>query len=102
MEKIHKKEFSTIENLIEKAKLVGFDTVPESTTALEAKIARIFQETGKHYTAQAIHGLLPEKPAKYFSDKLWYMARKGTLEMVTDSQGNRQRGWYRWGGNPSS
>jgi len=91
-------DFSEMKNLLEKAKLVGFDEVPESTTALEAKIAAIFQETGKHYTAQAIHGLLPEKPAKYFSDKLWYMARKGTLEMVTDQKGRRQRGWYKWSG----
>ncbi len=84
-----------IKDLIENAKLVGFDKVPESTTALEADIAAIFRETGKKFTAQAIHGILAGKyanPAKYYSDKLWYMEKKGTLVHCG------VRGWYRFNG----
>jgi len=92
-----KKEISEIKisEIIEKAMLVGFEKLPESTTQLEADIAAIFRETGKKYTAQAIHGLLSEKysnPAKYYSDKLWYMEKKGTLEHCG------VRGWYKFRG----
>ena len=95
MEKTNNPVSSNIEEIIKNAKLVGFDKVPESTTALEADIARIFQETGKKYTAQAIHKLLAGKypnPAKYYSDKLWYMEKKGTLEHCG------VRGWYKFRG----
>ena len=92
-----KKEISEIKisEIIKKARLVGFEKLPESTTQLEADIAAIFRETGKKYTAQAIHKLLAEKysnPAKYYSDKLWYMEKKGTLEHCG------VRGWYKFRG----
>ncbi len=85
-------------NLIEKAMELGFDEVPQSTSALESDIAAIFQETGKKFTAQAIHGLLKDKypnGAKYYSDKLWYMEKKGTLVHMGT------RGWYRFNGEKS-
>jgi len=102
MEEKQSKSSIKIEDIIEKAKSVGFIEVPQSTTALEADIARIFQQTGKKFTAQAIHGLLKNKysnPAKYYSDKLYYMRLKGTLVHTGT------RGWYEYNkgeGNPSS
>jgi len=95
MEEKQSKSSIKIEDIIEKAKSVGFIEVPQSTTALEADIARIFQQTGKKFTAQAIHKLLSKKydnPAKYYSDKLWYMEKKGTLEHCG------VRGWYKFRG----
>lgn len=79
------KDFSRI---IEKAKLVGTDIVPESHSELEAKIIGIFERTGKIFTAKQIHKLLPEKDTKYFSDKLWYLAKRGVLVKL------ETRGYY--------
>lgn len=85
----------TIEAIVKKAMSKGFNKLPESTTQLESDIAEIFQKTGKKFTAQAIHKLLADKypnPAKYYSDKLWYMEKKGTLEHCG------VRGWYKFRG----
>lgn len=96
MEKTNKSiQKSNLDSLIEKAKSVGFDEVPDSTSELESQICEIFQKTGKIFTAKQIQKLLPQKETKWYSDKLWYMAKKGTLRKL------ETRGYYQWGGNSS-
>lgn len=68
-----------IEALIAKAKKVGYDEVPESTSELEQKVVQILKVTGKIYTAKQMCEITGEKSPKWFSDKMWNLAKKGVL-----------------------
>ena len=72
-------EKTEIENLIAKAKKVGFDTVPESTSELETKVIEILRQSKKIFTAKQMFSILQEKNAKWYSDKMWNLAKKGVL-----------------------
>ena len=100
MEKSHSKQIekvvSDLESLIQKAKVVGFDKVPESTNELDTKICVIFEQSGKILTAKMVQKIIGEKETKWYSDKLWYLAKKGILQKC------ETRGYYKWKGNPSS
>ena len=79
-----------IENLVKKAKKVGFDTVPESTSELERQLLFIMKSSGKIHTAKQMFEILQQKNAKWFSDKMWNLAKKGVLEKLPT------RGFYRF------
>ena len=78
-----------LEKAVLEAKKVGFDTVPNSSTELEQKIVDIFTLSGKILTAKQVQKILGEKQVKWYSDKLWYMAKKNVLEKL------QTRGYYR-------
>ncbi len=78
-----------LEKAVLEAKKVGFDTVPNSSTELEQKIVDIFTLSGKILTAKQVQKILGEKQVKWYSDKLWYMAKKDVLEKL------QTRGYYR-------
>ena len=63
--------------------------ISESTSILEFKILRIFEGYGKPMMAKEIQKKLPEKPVKWFSDKLWSLRQKGLLESPS-------RGYYQF------
>ena len=74
------KQISTsLKEEIEKAIKVGFDQVPESTNLLELKILEIFNQSQKILTAKQVYNILGEKQQKWYSDKLWYLAKSGKL-----------------------
>ncbi len=79
-----------IENLIRKAKKVGFTEVPESTSELETKLILVMKNSGKIHTAKQMFEILQEKNAKWFSDKMWNLAKKGVLTKLPT------RGFYQF------
>lgn len=80
---------SEIERLVSKAKLVGFDEVPESTSELETKVVEILRQSKKIMTAKQMFSILQEKNAKWYSDKMWNLAKKGVLVKL------ETRGFYK-------
>jgi len=70
---------SEIERLVSKARQVGFDEVPESTSELETKVIEILRQSKKIMTAKQMFSILQEKNAKWYSDKMWNLAKKGVL-----------------------
>ena len=79
-----------IEILVKKARKVGFETVPESTSELETKLVFIMRNSGKIHTAKQMFEILQEKNAKWFSDKMWNLAKKGILVKLAT------RGFYQY------
>lgn len=85
------KEKVSIEDLVSKAKKVGFDKVPESTSELEIKLVEIMRQSGKIFTAkQMCKDILNEQDPKWFSDKMWNLAKKGVLKKLPT------RGFYQY------
>lgn len=83
-------EKTEIEKLISKAKQVGFDKVPESHSELESKVIEIFRLSQKILTAKQCQAIIGEKETKWYSDKLWYLAKKGVLVKL------ETRGYYKF------
>ena len=79
---------TSLKKQVEKAKLVGFDKVPNSTTQLETDILAIFDLSQKILTAKSVCQILGEKSQKWYSDKLWYLAKAGKLVKL------ETRGYY--------
>lgn len=79
----------TWEQIVSDAKKAGFTEIPVSTSALEQKVIKLFKDTKIIMTAKIVMDQLGEKPQKWYSDKLWYLAQKDILETVT-------RGCYRY------
>ena len=79
-----------IENLVKKARRVGFDEVPESTSELETKLILVMKNSEKIHTAKQMFEILQEKNAKWFSDKMWNLAKKGVLVKL------ETRGFYQF------
>ena len=77
-----------LEELVAQAKRIGSDTVPAGTSELEEKILAIFDQSGKILTAKQVCGIIGEKDTKFYSDKLWYMAKAGKLRKL------KTRGFY--------
>ena len=80
---------SSLDSLIQQARQIGHDEVPQGTTALEGKIQTIFDNSGKIMSAKEVFSIIKERDAKYYSDKLWYMAKAGKLIKL------EARGWYK-------
>ena len=74
--------------MIAQAKQLGTDTVPEGTSELETKILAIFNQSGKILTAQQVCKIIGEKEQKFYSDKLWYLAKASKLVKLST------RGYY--------
>lgn len=98
MEKVNPKENKveqdstsnpSLASLLRQAESVGHSEVPTSVTELESKIQYIFDNSGKIMSAKEVFGIIKERDAKYYSDKLWYMARAGKLVKIPNA-----RGWY--------
>ena len=83
------KEITEIEKLIAQAKRIGHDEVPASTSELETKLVEIMKQSGKIFTAKELCGILKEKSPKWFSDKMWNLAKKGVLVKL------ETRGYYK-------
>ena len=81
---------SDLQKQIAKAKSIGFDQVPDSHSELESKVIEIFRQSGKILTAKQVQSILPEKETKWYSDKLWYLAKKGILVKLAT------RGYYQF------
>jgi len=79
----------SLDSLIEQASKIGHDSVPAGTSELESKIQGIFDNSGKIMSAKEVFSIIKERDAKYYSDKLWYMAKAGKLVKLRD------RGWYK-------
>ena len=78
----------TLEALVAQAKRIGSDTVPAGTSELEEKILAIFDQSGKILTAKQVCGIIGEKDTKFYSDKLWYLAKADKLRKL------KTRGYY--------
>lgn len=83
---------TSFKELVEKAKSVGFDKVPESTSVLETRVIALFEQSQKILTAKQCSEILGEKETKWYSDKLWYLAKKGILVKLPT------RGYYKFAG----
>ncbi len=75
-------------SIVDKAIASGYKEVPVSASLLEIKILQLFKDTKIIMSAKVVFDALGEKEQKFFSDKLWYMARKGQLKCVA-------RGFYK-------
>ena len=62
--------------------------MPAGTSELETKILAIFDQSGKILTAQQVYKIIGEKEQKFYSDKLWYLAKAGKLVKLAT------RGYY--------
>ncbi len=72
-------ELSEIEKLVAKAKKIGHDEVPQNLDELTEKIVEIMRQTGKIFTAKEMFSLIQERNTKFYSDKMWNLAKKGVL-----------------------
>ena len=82
-------EKSEIEKLVSQAKKIGHDTVPQSTSELETKVVEILRLSKKIMTAKEMFSICQEKNAKWYSDKMWNLAKKGVLVKL------ETRGFYK-------
>ena len=79
---------TSLKKQVEKAKLVGFDIVPSSTNQLELDILALFDLSQKIMTAKLVCQILGQKQQKWYSDKLWNLAKTGKLVKL------ETRGYY--------
>ena len=79
---------TSLASLLKQAQAIGHSEVPTGTTELESKIQYIFDNSGKIMSAKEVFGIIKERDAKYYSDKLWYMRKAGKLVV-------KARGFYR-------
>lgn len=89
-EKNNTSQTDVIDSLVRQAKKVGFDTVPESTSELETKVVEILRQSEKIMTAKQMFEICQEKNAKWYSDKMWNLAKKGILVKL------ETRGFYKY------
>lgn len=75
-------------SIVEKAIEAGFTTVPVSTSAQELKVIQLFKDTKIIMSAKVVHAALGVKDNKWYSDKLWNLAKKDILVCVS-------RGYYK-------
>lgn len=85
-----KVEKTSIEKLVEKAKKIGFETVPENLDELTQKIVTILKDSEKIMTAKQMFEIIDEKSTKFYSDKMWNLAKKGVLVKLPT------RGYYKY------
>lgn len=87
-EKVSKK--TRIDAMVAKAIELGHDSIPSGTSELEITVVEIFRQSKKIMTAKEIFSITAEKDSKWYSDKLWALAKKGILiKMPT-------RGYYKY------
>ena len=79
-----------IEKLITKAKKIGHDTVPQNLDELTEKIVEILKQSEKIFTAKQMYSIIQEKNTKFYSDKMWNLAKKGVLVKLPT------RGYYKY------
>lgn len=84
---------SKIDKMVEKAIELGHDTIPSGTSELEITVIEIFRQSKKIMTAKEIFSITAEKDAKWYSDKLWGLAKKGILVKMPT------RGYYKYNEN---
>ncbi len=78
-----------IESIVSKAKLVGLDEAPKSTSVLQDVIFKTLTQSGKVYSAKLLHESTGLLTPKHFSDKMWQMSEKGIIVKC------ETRGYYR-------
>ncbi len=83
-------EKSEIDKLVTNAKKVGFDTVPQNLDEITIKIVEIMKQTEQIFTAKVMYGLIKERNTKFYSDKMWNLAKKGILVKL------ETRGYYKY------
>ena len=83
-------ENTEIQKLVSKARQIGHDSVPENLDALTIKVVEIFKQSGKIFSAKEMFGLIQERNTKFYSDKMWNLAKKGILVKL------ETRGYYRY------
>lgn len=83
-------EKTEIEKLISQAKKVGFDTVPQNLDEITTKIVEIMRQTEQIFTAKVMYNLIKERNTKFYSDKMWNLAKKGVLVKLPT------RGYYKY------
>ena len=83
-------ELTEIEKLVAKAKKIGHDEVPQNLDELTEKIVVILRESGKIMTAKQMFEIIAEKNTKFYSDKMWQLAKKGVLVKLPT------RGYYQY------
>ncbi len=79
-----------MQKLISKARSIGHDEVPENLDILTTKIVEILKQTGKIFTAKEMFALIQERNTKFYSDKMWNLAKKGILTKL------ETRGYYEY------
>ena len=82
-------EKTEIEKLVAKANLIGHDTVPQNLDEITVKIVEIMRQTEKIFTAKEMFALIKERNTKFYSDKMWNLAKKGVLVKL------ETRGYYK-------
>ena len=83
-------EKTEIEKLVLKAKSIGHDEVPQNLDELTEKIVEILRQSEKIFTAKEMYGIIGEKNTKFYSDKMWQLAKKGVLVKLPT------RGYYKY------
>ena len=68
-----------IETIVAKAKVVGLDEAPKSTSVLEDVIYKTLTQSGKVFSAKLLHASTGLLTPKHFSDKMWQMSQKGII-----------------------
>ena len=83
-------EKSEIEKLISKAQKIGHETVPQNLDEITTKIIEIMKQTEKIFTAKEMFDLIQERNTKFYSDKMWNLAKKNVLVKL------ETRGYYKY------
>ncbi len=79
-----------IDKLVLKAKKIGFDEVPQNLDELTEKIVEIMKQSEKIFTAKQMYSLIQERNTKFYSDKMWNLAKKNVLVKLPT------RGYYKY------
>ncbi len=82
------KQTDNWKDIVKKATESGFTEVPLSTSLQELKVIQLFKDTKVIMSAKMVHAALGEKEPKWYSDKLWFLAKKEILVCVS-------RGYYK-------
>ncbi len=87
-------EQSEIEKLVSQAKKIGHDQVPKNLDEITTKIVEIMKQSKKIFSAKEMFDLIKERNTKFYSDKMWNLAKKGTLIKLPT------RGYYKYNFDP--
>lgn len=82
-------EQNELDKLVSKGKLIGHDEIPANNDKLVVQFVEIMRRTEKIFSAKEMTKLTGEKNAKFYSDKMWNLVKRGTLV-------NLARGYYKY------
>ena len=83
-------EQTELEKLIQKSMKIGHSEVPKNLDEITTKIIEIMKQSKKIFSAKEMFELIQERNTKFYSDKMWNLAKKNVLVKL------ETRGYYKY------